>query len=317
MSLPQALDDDGWDALRKDDAALAAGVAALCTRHGLADLPRVRYASGSLPVYALGSSHVLKLFPPPQQQHASIEARTLAALQGRLPLPTPRLLAAEVQDGWHGVLMSQLPGRRLLDAWPDLSAAERDGMATHLGESLAALHAVDTQALADFTPRWHEFLPAQQTSAAECQHAPRLDPFWLEQLPDFLSTWMPALGPRRVLLHTEVMREHLMVSTDAGPRRLSGLLDFEPAMLGEPEYEFASVGLFVACGDGRFLSRMLRAYGYRADQLDAALQCRLMAHAMLHRYSNLRWYLERLPARGATCFEQLAQQWWPLTDSRS
>jgi hygromycin-B 7''-O-kinase len=38
-----------------------------------------------------------------------------------------------------------------------------------------------------------------------------------------------------------------------------------------------------------------------------------MAHAMLHRYSNLRWYLERLPARGADTFEQLAALWWPLS----
>ena len=37
-----------------------------------------------------------------------------------------------------------------------------------------------------------------------------------------------------------------------------------------------------------------------------------MAHALLHRYSNLRWYLERLPAPGATTLEQLADRWWPL-----
>lgn len=35
-----------------------------------------------------------------------------------------------------------------------------------------------------------------------------------------------------------------------------------------------------------------------------------MAHALLHRYSNLRWYLERLPVPGATTLEELACAWW-------
>jgi hygromycin-B 7''-O-kinase len=123
---------------------------------------------------------------------------------------------------------------------------------------------------------------------------------------------MPPIDTRRALLHTELMREHLMVANEGSGWQLSGMFDFEPAMLGAPEYDFASYGLFVACGDGRFLRRSLLAYGYRDDQLNAALQNRLMAYAILHRYSNLRWYLERLPVPDATTLEQLAAHWWPL-----
>ena len=315
MPLPNAGDRDddaAWDALCGDDAALAAGVAEVCARHGLGGARALRYDSGSLPVYALGTSHVLKLFPPHEGSHAAIEARTLAVLHGALPIPTPHLVAADTQDGWHCLVMTQLQGPRLVDAWPELSPAERDRIAGELGAALAALHVLDTGALADFTPHWHEFLPAQRESAVERQRERRLDACWLERMPDFLHAWMPPIDARRSLLHTEVMREHLLVANDGGGWHLSGLFDFEPAMLGAPEYEFASLGLFVACGDGRFLRRTLRAYGYRSEQFDAALQCRLMAYAMLHRYSNLRWYLERLPAKGAGTFEQLAARWWPL-----
>ena len=83
-------------------------------------------------------------------------------------------------------------------------------------------------------------------------------------------------------------------------------------MIGAPEYEFASVGLFVACGDARTLRRVLLAYGYAPHALDETLQRRFMAYALLHRYSNLRWYLERLPAGDATTLEQLASRWWSL-----
>jgi hygromycin-B 7''-O-kinase len=306
--LPTAIDDAGWNALCKDEPTLSPGVAALLSRHGLAHEARRRYDSGSVPVYAVGAQHVLKLFPPTEHAHASAEARVLAAVQGRLPLPTPQLIAADTHDSWPYLLMSQLPGQRLVDAWPALSIGERDRIADALGETIATLHAIDTTALADLPPSWDGFVAEQHASATERQVKRRLDAHWLEQIPAFLDRWKPAPAAHRVLLHTEIMREHLMV--DDG--RLTGLFDFEPAMLGAADYEFASVGLFVACGDARTLRRVLLAYGYAPHALDEALQCRFMAHALLHRYSNLRWYLERLPAGDATTLEQLAVRWWPL-----
>ena len=51
----------------------------------------------------------------------------------------------------------------------------------------------------------------------------------------------------RARLRTGVMCQHLL--TAEGPEgtwRLSGLIDFEPAMPGEREYEFAGVGVFIA-----------------------------------------------------------------------
>jgi hygromycin-B 7''-O-kinase len=314
MPLPTATDQTGWQALLEDDGALAAGVSAVLARHGLAGEPTRRYDSGSVPVYAVGSRHVLKLFPPFEDGHASIEARALAAVQDALPIPTPRLIAADTQDGWPYLLMSQLHGERLVDAWAALPLAERDRMADELGAAIAALHAIDTTALADFTPRWEEFVPAQRASAAERQRARRLDPYWVERVPDFLQRWMPPADTRRVLLHTELMREHLTVAHDGQRWRLSGLFDFEPAMIGAPEYDFASFGLFVSCGDARFLRRTLLGYGYAPQALDQALQCRFMAYALLHRYSNLRWYLERLPAAEASSLEQLACRWWSFAD---
>jgi hygromycin-B 7''-O-kinase len=285
-----------------------AALDALLARHGLAGTPRQRYDSGSLPVYAVGRSHVLKLFPPDEREHAEVEARVLAAVHGALPIPTPELHASSTHDGGHYLLMSQLQGPRLVDAWPTLDALSRERIAGTLGEAIAALHAIDTTPLADLPPAWDGFIAAQAASAAARQARRQLAARWVEQIPGFLARWLPPAPARRVLLHTEIMREHLLVSG----ARLSGLFDFEPAMIGAPEYEFASVGLFVACGDGRTLRRILLAYGVAPHALDEALQCRLMAQALLHRYSNLPWYLERLPAGDAATLEQLAARWWPL-----
>jgi hygromycin-B 7''-O-kinase len=102
---------------------------------------------------------------------------------------------------------------------------------------------------------------------------------WLAQIPAFLDGVALDPWPRPVLLHTEVMREHLLVTSHAGGWSLSGPFDFEPAMRGAREYEFASVGLFVSRGDAGFLRRVLIAYGDPPGRLDDALSRRLLAYA--------------------------------------
>ncbi len=292
--------------------ALLARVAAIAQRHGLGDGPARRYDSGSLPVFALGTRHVLKLYPAPERAHAQVESRVLGFVAGRLPLPTPRLVASGEADDGSYLLMTQLRGRRLVEVWPQLTPAERERLCRDVGEAVAALHALDSRPLADLPPpHWADFVPAQRRQAVERQRACGLTAAWLEQIEPFLQRWAAAAEPE-VLLHTEIMREHLLVERAGSGWRLSGLFDFEPAMRGAREYEFASIGLFVSAGDGVALRCLLRAYGYAEDELDGALQNRLLAQALLHRYSNLPWYLRRLPLPGATRLEQLAAHWWKL-----
>lgn len=311
--LPEATTPEGWEALLADDAALAAGVRAIALRHRVAGEAR-RYDSGSLPVYEIGGETVLKLYPPEDAAHAEVEARVLGFVAGRLPIATPRVIAAGAQDRWHYLLMSRLRGARLVEAWPRLTAPDRDRIAAQTGAALAALHALDATPLSGLEPVWADFRTAQRASAVARQRERGLAPQWLEQIDRFLETWMPPPPPRQALLHTEVMREHLLVDGVPGSFEVSGLIDFEPAMVGDPDYEFASVGLFVSCGDAQLLRRLLLAYGRNAADLDgSALACRLMAHTLLHRYSNLGWYFERLPVPGATTLEELARAWWSTT----
>lgn len=311
--LPPASTPDELRLIRRDDRRLLPGVQVICARHGLAGQDAVRFAGGSLPVYDVGSAHVLKLFPPCHRSDFETESDALALLAGRLPIPTPRVEATGALDDWTFVLMERLHGRSLADAWPEIPPDEREPLADVLGECLAALHAVDAQETRVPGPDWAGFVREQRARCLEQQRARGLGPEWLEQIPSFLDAVELAAPARGALLHTEVMREHLLVAPGARGLALSGLFDFEPAMIGAHEYEFASVGIFVACGDRAFLRRMLRAYGYRADELDLGLQRRFLAYALLHRYSNLRWYLERVPPRaGDRTLDDLAARWWPV-----
>jgi len=309
--LPDASTPQAFLTARTDAAALARGVATICARHGLDREPLRRYPTGSLPVYALGTGWVVKLFPPFDRHAALVEAQALAAVAGRLPVPTPVLCGSGELDGWRYVLMTQLDGQLLSSAWHEVAAADRDRLATELGEMLAALHSVDPSHLDLLQCDWPAFLAQQRASAIERQRALGVDARWLEQLPEFLARWMPAPHGHTALLHTELMREHLLITPAPNRWTLSGLFDFEPAMVGVAEYDLASFGLFVSAGDARFLGRALRAYG-RGDAIDdPEFPRRVLAYAILHRYSNLRWYLERLPP-GSHCtdLDSLAVHWF-------
>ena len=76
--------------------------------------------------------------------------------------------------------------------------------------------------------------------------------------------------------------------------------------------EAGGVGRVV--GDAHRRGRVaVRAYGWPLAALNDSLRQRLMAYALLHRYSNLAWFLERWPpAEGVRSLSDLARQWLPL-----
>lgn len=323
MTLPRLSTPAELSAIRRDEAALRPGVDTILARHKIAG-EVTRFADGSLPVYAIGDTHVLKLYPSVFASEHTTETSVLTAIEGKLPIPTPHVDAVGEHDTWSYLLMSRLHGESLATAWPRIDSAERERLMANLGEALAALHAIRDPVLGTLAPTsWTDFVAAQYANAVEHQRTKGLDETWLAQLPAFLaSVPLDELarvrvgatrvrdGAPHVLLHTEIMREHLLVREGARGWELSGLFDFEPAMCGAAEYEFASVGVFVSCGDPRHLRTLALAYGYRDDQLDEAFSRRILAYAISHRYSNLKWYLERLPALEVRTLDALAVRGW-------
>ena len=306
-ALPAADTEERFLAVRREEGLLRPGVLALCRRLGHEKAEVTRFSGGTLPVYAVGDRLVLKLYPPVHRERRITEERVLRAVDGRLGVPTPRVEAAGENDGWGFVLMTRLAGEPLTEVWPHLAVRDRDRLADRLGAALAALHEIPVRGLGP--PDWAVFLAGQRERCAGRQRGLGLDEQWAAQIPEFLDS-VPLPAERPVLLHTEVMREHLLAVPGPDGWSLSGLYDFEPAMAGAPEYEFASVGLFLSRGDARFLRRLLTAYGYPAGRLGADLPRRLLAYTLLHRYSDLAWYLGELPAPPAPTLDALAACWW-------
>ncbi|MET9265716.1 aminoglycoside 3'-phosphotransferase/choline kinase family protein [Amycolatopsis sp. NPDC004079] len=270
----------------------------------------VPFDDGSLPVYAVGDQLVLKLYPPVYLDELTTERTMLEVLHGKLPIPTPGVVHAGTRDGWGYVVMERLPGRTLKQVWPELSTADKLALAPKIGEALSTLHSVRDPALSALAPRdWTAFLAGQREKLVDHHRKTTLDEHWLAQLPEFVDA--VDLGtPETVPLHTEVMRDHLLVTREGDDWRLSGLFDFEPAMRGAAEYEFGAVGLFVSGGDPAFLRSLLLAYGYHPADLGPDFSRRCLAYTLLHVYSDFRWYLDVLPAPEKPTFVSLADAWW-------
>lgn len=295
MPMPVADTEEQFEALKEDD--LQPGVRALATRLGLPE--PARFEDGSLPVYALGDK-VLKLYPPVYRDESTLESTALQAVEGQLTIPTPIVYEVSDFDGWSYVLMSRLPGEILEAAWPKLTGAERTAIAEQLGEALATLHKLNAP---EIGPDWDTFITDQHEGCVQRQRELGLAEHWLAQIPDFLDQDL-APNTTKALLHTEISREHLRVHDG----RLSGLFDFEPAMRGAPEYEFASFGPFLSRGDAGFLRRTLETYGYQDFE---NLQQRLLAYLLMHKYSNLDRFLTKFPTNAQT-LDELAEHWWAL-----
>ncbi|MER7701485.1 aminoglycoside phosphotransferase family protein [Kitasatospora sp. NPDC097605] len=306
--LPVVETDEQWDTVLPDETIMRPGAEDLCARLGLRGLPLERFAGGSQPVYAVGDARVLKLYPKASAEDGVTEARVLAHLDGRLPVPTPALYdAGEYENGWRYVLMSRLRGAELAPAWAGLTAGERERIATGAGEALAALHALDPRPLADALGPgdWGAFIDRQRAGAVGRQRERGLRDAWLERIPGFLDAVALPREPEPVLLHTEFMRQHLLLDRAAG--RLSGLIDFEPAMIGDPAYDFVGVGVFVTRAEPGLMARFAAGYGRAVDPRAA------LAHTLLHVYSNLPWYLREVPPPpGTESLEALAEHWFGL-----
>jgi hygromycin-B 7''-O-kinase len=322
--LPAITSEDGYLAVTEDPDRRRGVAEALAARHGFA-LREVRaFPGGSLLVLDTGAGRVIKLYSPLEPEDSETEVAALRAIEGRLPVETPRILATGEIDGWPYLVMTRLPGqlanggwvqRRPVDEpWRRIPRADQLRVAEEVGRAVAALHGIPTGELPDrMRPDWSTFVAAQRETCVARMKTRGLGDAWLEQLPGFLDSVDLRPPAEGVLLHTEIMRDHVLVEERADGWRLSGILDFEPAMIGDPEYELASVAVFLTGGDFEAFRAFLRGYGLPASAQTPDLARRVLAYLLLHRYGNLAWHLELLPEhREATTLDALAAAWWPF-----
>lgn len=312
MPFPTITEAADYRAFKKDEAARDAAIDQICARHNIGETRRVKFENGSTIVYAVGDDLVVKLYSPLHPKDLETEQQVLAFLTGKLPVATPEVRHFGDMDGWPYLIMSRVPGTPMLDVWDRIPATQKQRLCRETGALMRFMHGLPVTELGPMAERdWPAYLAERQAKLEQHHTKKKTPPAWLAQIEPAVAAvdWAaPQSGP--ALLHTEFMRDHVLVTENAGRWELSGLIDFEPAMVGEPEYDLASAFLFVTGGDPELNRAFMDGYGYSAAQRDETFRLRLMGYLLIHEQSNLPWYFEFMPgSEQAVDLADLRRDW--------
>jgi hygromycin-B 7''-O-kinase len=304
MALPAHLTPAEFDALHDAPVRWRDDVAAIAAR--LSPAPVQPLTEGTALVARVGAHHVLKVYPPFLRDHFDFERAMLRLVQGRLPLPTPALLADGDDAGWPWLWMSWLPGEPLTEAWPRLDAAARRRVLHGIGRTMAAVHALPVATLRPLAPAWGGFLACQFAGCAARQQRTGLPAPLLARLADFLAGPLPE-GP--VVPLTGEYTPMNLLHDPAQPGRLAAMFDFGDGLLGPAAYDWLGPMCFLAAGDAAHLDALFDGYAGRPfDRRDREPLLRLL---LLHRYSCLPAQIACPGWQDAPDFAALAARIWP------
>jgi hygromycin-B 7''-O-kinase len=274
----------------------------ICRRHSLGTPREIRAGyPGSHAVFVVGDAVVVKIAAPFWREDFAREQELYRLLEDRDELLAPRLLASgiiEAGQPWPYFLMVRRPGARIADVWPEVPPRDRHRIAEHLGRMTRVLHdfPVDQLPWPDATSAaWREFVE-RQLAGCVVHHGEKesLPEHLLEQLPDYLASIGPLCPAdfRPRLLNCDITEDHVLLSRVGGRWEITGWIDFGDARVGDPEYEWVAVGLGALASEVDVIRRFLTAYGW--EWWGEAFNRRMLAWSLLHLFSDMRPFLERL-----------------------
>ena len=284
----------------------------LHTRIGIPSEHSRRLPMGKSPVFRVGVDGILKLIPPYWAEDAAREVAALQIVPPGGPVETPGVLVVDMVDGWTVLLMRCLPGHILREVWPTLDHEERANLALQLGRIAAWLHQLHIPESSPLVYDWATHLAsAQQSIVAEFAQADTpaaLRASW----PAFVQAVgpMPSAGDPLVLLHGDLSAANLLVERDEGRWRITGLLDFGDASLGQGIHDWLSPGVHDFRGDRALLEAFCAGYGLPSSNRTSAFQAQLLARTVL--YYGWRFLERRFPIQQATTWDDVARTVWPL-----
>jgi hygromycin-B 7''-O-kinase len=313
-TLPQQVDSTRyWQELYPQPVTFwQAALDRIMAKHQLVSGPWTRAALGRNIVF-VSPTAVVKLGPPMWQGEMEREAAALSAIAGRLPVPTPTLLAYGALDGWDYLVQAPLPGTNLRAIWAELDAAARSALAERHGALMAALHALPAQELpAQLAFDWRAMLDAQRAECVpEMQRAGVADA--LVQLAEAYLETTPWDNEPPVLLHGDLTHLNMLVVEQGGSWRISGLIDWGDVKIGSRMHEFISPGVHMYQGDAVPLAAWYRGYGWTGHPTAARDQHQIMARAMLYYAEDFARLIQIVPgADRCRDWQALAAAFWQL-----
>ncbi|WP_086827635.1 phosphotransferase family protein [Allokutzneria sp. NRRL B-24872] len=278
----------------------------LFTRRGWSRDDLEKRSDLPIPSYYPSYSNLLKLFPHGCEDRRETEIAALTALGGR-----PLFVAdcPEIEEaGPHHLVLRCPRGQELGECWSEMIGEEREDIAHQLGLTLADLHDSRHGEL-PATP-WADFVAQQRAGLVQRQRSLGAPPQWLKLLTPFLDEMDQLASDELVLLHTRLTFSTALARHGPGGWTVTGVQDFEHAMLGPREFDIAWTLLSVAKGKRPLVRRMLDGLGVQRRDLE--LQRRLLGMVLVHPAFDLTKCLRRLGVPRLSTMNALARRWFPL-----
>jgi hygromycin-B 7''-O-kinase len=216
-------------------------------------------------------SVVLKVYPDSLHWKVQKEVTVVSLVQGRLSVPAPRILLADDSKrllDLNFVLMTRLPGSTLGRLESTLAEDQRVSAYRQIGRLLREFHRIPMNAFGYIGPRgiWTQHLTNRDYLSHQSDR--KLREFTdrggsadlARRIAAYFSTRGPMLHqcPHPVLCHNDLHAGNLLAEiTDHGVR-LSGVLDFEGALAGDPLMDLAKALFYLNAQDRNAL---LDGYG--------------------------------------------------------
>jgi aminoglycoside phosphotransferase (APT) family kinase protein len=214
---------------------------------------------------------VLKLYPDELHWKMQKEVTVLGLLQDRLSVSVPRILLADDSKrllGLNFTLMSRLDGSVLGQLEPTLAAAQRLSACTQIGRLLLEFHRIPMEAFGYIGPKgiW----TAHPTNQAYLTHQfqRKLKEFTerggdaglAQKIAGHVAGRAELFGGCRhaVLCHNDLHAGNLLATITNGSLRLTGVLDFEGALAGDPLMDVAKALYYL---DAESRQALLQGYG--------------------------------------------------------
>lgn len=287
----------------------------LCTIHSL-----VPGYPGSNAVFIVNDAFVVKIAAPFWREGFDRELEMYRLFTSHPELPVPRALASGVvEDGqaWPYMVIEYLPGHRVGDVWRHVPLENRLAVADRTGRFTRMLHDTPLNSITSMdTDRaaWVRFLDRQIEGCVD-HHRDRMPSHLLDRIPAYLTDVL--VFPETAgscLLHGDLTCDHILLTRHGDTWIITGLIDFGDVEVGHYEYEFVAAGLDLFAVDWSTrhacLTAFLDSYGLIPDD---RFRRRMMAYTLLHRFSDIRPWIEHLggPDRVRT-LAQLEEALWRL-----
>ncbi len=298
----------------------------VCQRHNIAITTMHAGLAGTHPVFLVqnGQQYVIKFY---ETQFFSgtrsywVEHELYQWLPSALPIAIPRLLGSgtlEDSGTWPYIITSVIPGTSFGEVRPMVGTADTTTLAIMLGNILAQLHRIPVQSapfLVELRNAFGQFINRQyELCVANHRQWNTLPAHLIAQIPRYLAAHEHFYNPLSAcLIHADLTHDHVLGEFQDGKWRMTGLIDFGDAWVGDPIYELVALHLSIFQLDRQLLKTFLAAY-----TLDSAVRNRFVKRAMLatllFEFNSFKTIVQHRPtALEAATLDELANNVWNIS----